>query len=191
MVPAFEGLTFHLNGQGSPNRVNRDQHCLVRTAINQETLKPIQASSSNAHLLSGFQEWIHGTRYVFAEDLLDIFDLLPRDRRRFSIKTYKTDHSRGLQRAHPGRWVTIKMNKCIAGEEREIYHLSTVAPAVYLLDQREEDLDALSLQLCRDLLFEPGARLDRIPGVFRSSREWDRLRFGSPVQLCARHGSAN
>ena len=88
---------------------------------------------------------------MFRQNLLNVFDLFMGNGYCCSVEADETEQSRSLQYTQPARWIETQMDKSISREWWSVDSLAPVTPAVYLFDQRKENLNPLPLEISSSL----------------------------------------
>ena len=166
----FQFVSFYSDGDCALDGFNRDQQILV-PALFQNSFQAIQAAASNPYVLSDFQESVEAAWDFLGQELLQIVNLLGRNRNCYSSDTDQSNDAFRMEEFHAQPSGQIEARECVAREQGNIDGLTAIAPAVEFFKQRKECLQTFVLKLSSYFSFKAVSGLNRIP-LCRLQAEW-------------------
>ena len=92
----FQFVSFYGDGHRALNGFNGDHKILI-PALRQNSFKAVQATASNSHRLSDFEESVQGARDFLSQKFLQILNLLRRNRNWESSEADDPDDTFGVK----------------------------------------------------------------------------------------------
>jgi hypothetical protein len=159
------------NRQGLLYWLDRNNQTTAIIAGDQNSFDTIEAPAADADSLPDFEERITGAGDVL-EQAMNVLDLCIRDRGSFALDSHKADHAIHSEHSYAFLRGWNYANKCVSRKQRKLHCFPSVAPTMYVRDQRQKCVYAASRKLRRDHLLVPATSLNGVPVRTLGDVQW-------------------